>query len=71
MSGGEPLLRENWFEIGKRLNKNGIELYFITNGYFVPKNIDKLKTLKIGQVAISLDGTEEIHNKIRRRKEKK
>lgn len=65
LSGGEPLLREDWFEIAKRLNKNRILVYFVTNGYLVPENIDRLKGLKIGQVAVSVDGTEETHNKIR------
>lgn len=65
LSGGEPFLHNSWYDIARRLSDGGAEVYFVTNGFFIKENIEKLKTLNIGQIAISVDGNEEIHNKIR------
>ncbi len=67
-SGGEALLRKDIFTLIKECRKRGVSPYLISNGW----NIDaetarKLKESRIVSVSISVDGTEEIHNKIRRK----
>lgn len=68
LSGGEPLTRKDTPQIVKRLHENGISVNIITNGWLL--NEAKAKELKengIATIAISIDGTEEIHDSIRRK----
>jgi len=65
LSGGEPLLRKEWYEIGKALREKGIETGIITNGSLVEQNLDKLCELGLFAVGLSVDGEEEIHDMIR------
>ena len=67
-SGGEPLLRKDWYEIGLKIKRLGMDLSIITNGYNLDNEIvSKMKKLNPYAVAISLDaGTPEIHDSIRR-----
>ncbi len=67
LSGGEPLTRKDTPQIVKRLTEKGISVNIITNGWLL--NEEKAKELKengIATIAISIDGTEEIHDSIRR-----
>lgn len=66
-TGGEPLLRKDWFEIGHRIRGYGIDLSIISNGYTIDeKIISKLRKLDPYAVAISLDGAyDETHDSIR------
>lgn len=67
LSGGEPLIRNDLFEIIKRLNYNNVLVNVITNGWLMTDKIAKsLKSSGISTVAISLDGTKEIHDEIRK-----
>jgi len=65
--GGEPLLRKNWYELGREVKDQGMEFLIITNGYLADeKVIEKLKKLDAYAVAYSLDGaTAETHDYIR------
>ena len=68
LSGGEPLTRKDISLIIKRLNDKGVAVNLITNGWLVTE--EKAKEFKengILTVAISIDGTEEIHDKIRKK----
>ena len=65
LSGGEPLLRKEWYEIGKALREKGIETGIITNGSLVEKNLDKLCELGLFAIGFSVDGEEETHDMIR------
>jgi len=67
-TGGEPLLRKDWFEIGQRVRDYGIDLSIISNGYTLDeKSIFRFRKLDPYAVAISLDGAyAEIHDSIRR-----
>ncbi|CAH2212024.1 radical SAM/SPASM domain-containing protein [Tepidibacter aestuarii] len=58
LSGGEPLMRENIFEIIEYIKSKGINVSLSTNGSLITKDVArKLKNLGIGYVGISLDGT--------------
>lgn len=42
LTGGEPLLRDDVFEIASSLSENDIPISLTTNGLLVCKNIDKI-----------------------------
>jgi len=64
ISGGEPLVRKDIFEIINYLKKNNLEIRLDTNGLLLPKYISRLK--KIEAIGISLDGPNpEIDRKMR------
>ena len=68
LSGGEPLTRQDTPELVKRLSGNGVIVNMITNGWLLDaKMAKKLKENGIATVAISIDGTPEIHDKIRKK----
>jgi len=56
LMGGEPLVREDWYEIAKEVKKYKMDLSIVTNGLNVAKNIQKLKKLNVDCVSLSLDG---------------
>lgn len=67
LSGGEPLTRKDWPLLAKRLKKNGVTPNMITNAWLIDEEtVLQMKESGIGTVAISLDGLEETHDKIRR-----
>ena len=67
LSGGEPLLREDIFDIAKYGTAKGLRMCMATNGTFVTDAIcDKMKATDIKMVSLSLDGsTAEIHDNFR------
>jgi len=56
LMGGEPLIREDWFEIAKEVKKYKMDLSIVTNGLNVVNYIQKLKKLDVDCVSLSLDG---------------
>ncbi len=56
LMGGEPLIREDWFEIAKEVKKYKMDLSIVTNGLNLVKHIQKLKKLDVDCVSLSLDG---------------
>jgi radical SAM protein with 4Fe4S-binding SPASM domain len=65
-SGGEPLLRKDFFEVAKYASEKGFYLALATNGTLLTKKIVKrLKETGIEYVEISLDGFEEEHDNFR------
>lgn len=67
LSGGEPLTRKDTPELVKRLSEKGVSVNIITNGWLLkPKLAKTLKESGVSTVAISIDGTEEIHDRIRK-----
>lgn len=65
VTGGEPMLRSDLFEIFKYAKDKGLKTVVATNGFFVtPENIKKVSAV-IDSIQISLDGPREVHNKIR------
>lgn len=67
LSGGEPLTRKDILSLVKALSGRGVVVNMITNGWLLTEEmVDGLKRSGISTVAISIDGTREIHNQIRK-----
>ena len=67
LSGGEPLTRPDWHLLASRLRDNGVIPNIITNGWLITEELlDRAVESGVGTFAISLDGTEETHDRIRR-----
>lgn len=66
-SGGEPMVRPDFFGMVERITKGGVGLKIETNGhYLTPENCRRLKSLNIKAVQVSLDGASpESFNKMR------
>lgn len=68
LSGGEPLTRKDLPLIIKRLSEKGISVNIITNGWLLRKDMaGELKRSGVTTIAISIDGTKELHDMIRRK----
>jgi len=64
--GGEPLLPKTREVIEYLYERKPDVLYaIITNGYYVLEFMDILKKMRIDYIQITLDGTEEVHNRSR------
>lgn len=70
LSGGEPLLRKDLYEIISYGTKKGLRMCLATNGTLLnSENCQKLKDSGINLVSLSLDGsTAEIHDDFRKQK---
>jgi len=70
LSGGEPLLRSDVFEIAKYGTDKGLRMCLATNGVLVTDEVcEKLKASGVRIVSLSLDGsTEEVHDDFRSQK---
>ncbi|MDE5910472.1 MAG: radical SAM protein [Lachnospiraceae bacterium] len=67
ISGGEPLTRKDVPMLVERLSSSGVAVNIITNGWLLGgETAQKLKESGISTVAISIDGTPEIHDSIRK-----
>lgn len=67
LSGGEPLTRKDLPILVERLNRKGVVVNIITNGWLMTKEMArKLKDAGISTVAISIDGPKEIHDIVRK-----
>jgi len=64
--GGEPLLRHDLAECGKKLRNNGFRWGIVTNGYIYDEAMHaRLISAGMGSITVSLDGLEENHNWLR------
>lgn len=67
LSGGEPLLRPDIFEISHRAKALGFYVGLSSNGTLIgPDNIEKIAAVGYDYVGISLDGLRETHDRFRR-----
>lgn len=67
LSGGEPLTRKDVTKLVKRLSEKGVAVNMITNGWMLSQEMaESLKESGISTLAISIDGTRDIHDKIRK-----
>lgn len=67
VTGGEPLVRKDLFEIMDHANKLGFPWGITSNGMLITKEIvKKMEETNMKTVSISLDGPKEIHEKFRR-----
>ena len=66
-SGGEPLIRKDFFEVASHAAKRGLYVSVATNGTLLTKeNVKKLKQAKINYVEVSIDGaTAQTHDSFR------
>ncbi|MBF0384281.1 MAG: radical SAM protein [Candidatus Omnitrophica bacterium] len=63
LSGGEPLLRPNIFDIIKACKDEGLRVGLSTNGTLInTKMAKKIKEAKVDYVGVSIDGREEWHD---------
>lgn len=56
LMGGEPFLREDWYDIALEIKRNRMKLTIVSNGLEIKKEISKLKRLGTDCVSLSLDG---------------
>lgn len=68
-SGGEPLIRQDLFELAEYAVKFGLKVVISTNGTLITKKIaSQIKKIGFSYVGISLDGMEETNDKFRGQK---
>lgn len=66
LTGGEPFLREDWYEIANILSDGGVTVDLITNGTLICDEIVRhIQTAGITSVGVSLDGTRQTHDRLR------
>lgn len=67
-SGGEPLLREDIFELGDFAREQGLRIAFSTNGTLITEKIaQKMKDIGASYAGISLDGLGKTHDYFRQK----
>ncbi|QJQ06089.1 heme d1 biosynthesis radical SAM protein NirJ [Undibacterium piscinae] len=68
LSGGEPLLRPDIYEIARRAKQMGFYVGLSTNGTLIDEsNIAQIAEIGFDYVGISLDGMRETHDEFRRK----
>ncbi|EGW53062.1 heme d1 biosynthesis radical SAM protein NirJ [Candidatus Endoriftia persephone] len=68
LSGGEPLLRPDIFEIAHRAKAMGFYTALSTNGTLIDeRNVDKIAAVGFDYLGISIDGIRETHDRFRRK----
>jgi len=68
LSGGEPLLRSDIFDISRRARDMGFYVGLSTNGTLIDDtNIKQIADIGYNYVGISIDGIRETHDRFRRR----
>ena len=68
LSGGEPLMRPDIFEISRRAKAMGFYVGLSTNGTLISgDNIEQIGKVGYDYVGVSLDGMREVHDRFRRR----
>jgi radical SAM protein with 4Fe4S-binding SPASM domain len=64
--GGEVFLYRGWAEVARRLADGGSTVNVVTNGSIMGNaQIEQLRFARVANVALSVDGMEENHNRIR------
>ncbi len=63
LSGGEPLLFNEFDLVVNHVKSKGIRCSLITNGHFIKEKLESVK--KVDVVSISLDGAEEVNDRVR------
>ncbi|MBU2644410.1 radical SAM protein [bacterium] len=65
LTGGEPTIREDFFDIVDMANEKGLVIGLNTNGLFKTKVLEGILARKIKDIRISLDGPPAINDRIR------
>jgi heme d1 biosynthesis radical SAM protein NirJ len=67
LSGGEPLLRPDIYDIARRAKDMGFYVGLSSNGTLIDENnIDRIAAIGFDYVGVSLDGIKETHDRFRR-----
>lgn len=67
-SGGDPLLREDFFDVLEYANRKKIKISILGNPYKITnESAKKLKLLGVSSYQVSIDGMEEVHDTLRRK----
>ena len=65
-SGGEPLIRPDFFELAEYAQKKGVRPTLSTNGTLITREVaQRIKDIGVGYVGISLDGLKDVNDKFR------
>ncbi|ACB84410.1 tungsten cofactor oxidoreductase radical SAM maturase [Natranaerobius thermophilus] len=57
---GEPMVHPRFFEVATKVKELGLELEFITNGYYLtPERVDQLIGLQADKIIVSMDAPRE------------
>jgi MoaA/NifB/PqqE/SkfB family radical SAM enzyme/GT2 family glycosyltransferase len=67
LTGGEPFLHPDIFEIIDFANSRNINSVITTNGLFIKQHIDKIIKSGINCISVSIDGKEQTHDFLRNR----
>jgi radical SAM protein with 4Fe4S-binding SPASM domain len=66
ITGGEPLLREDLFEVLSELRRRQYEIFLLTNGTLIDRERARLLSdLGMKGVQVSIEGCEEVHDSMR------
>ena len=67
LSGGEPLLRPDIYDIARRAKETGFYVGLSSNGTLIDaNNIDRIAAIGFDYVGVSLDGIKDTHDRFRR-----
>ncbi len=65
LSGGEPLLREDWPTLARSIRGSDMDLELITNGLLVKKQAEVIAAAEFFAVTFSIDGPASVHDELR------
>jgi radical SAM protein with 4Fe4S-binding SPASM domain len=66
ITGGEPLLRKDLFDVMDYANKLGFNWGMVTNGYLIsPKIVEQMKKSGMSTIVVSIDGIGKKHDEFR------
>ncbi|MGA1794439.1 MAG: SPFH domain-containing protein [bacterium] len=65
LTGGEPMLREDFFAVACYAKEKGLPLGLTTNAQAVEEHLAALADLKLDSVVVTLDGYGDVQNRIR------
>lgn len=66
LTGGEPLVREDWPEIVRALSDGGVQVSLTTSGWTLDAaTVGQMRYSGLHQAAISVDGPRDVHDQIR------
>lgn len=66
LSGGEPVLRKDWYRVGKEIKKENLEFGIISNALsWNNKTIETISKLQPFAIGFSVDGEEKLHDYLR------